>query len=181
MNNYKKIKELILLHGRIPIEHQQDFTVLDIIHFLNSEMIYKGKTDCPVCRAHHQTYKRTISKTLVYWLTVLKKLSKDGKKSVHFKDVDNYLYDRLKLNGSDYIILKHWNLIIPDLEVDEKSGKEVYTGKYSITSDGLRFLDGSLRVNKYLYFANGRVIKKSPELIGYIDPKNFDINDLTKL
>lgn len=180
MSNQEFLTQLMEGNG-VDHDNSKLFTIDEVRHWMNTQILQHGKTDCPCCKAHHQTYKRTISKTLVYWMTALRKLTKDGSKYIHFKTVDQYLYDRLQLNGSDYIILKKWYMIEPFTKVDPETNKETTTGEFTITKLGMDFLDGKIKVPKYLYFSNGKVIKKSKDEITFLDPKNFDINDLTKL
>lgn len=180
MSNQELLSKLMEGQG-VDQQNAPIFTIAEVRHWMNTNILEHGKVDCPCCKSHIQTYKRTISKSLVYWLTALRKLSKDGTKYVHFKKVDQYLYDRLQLNGSDYIIMKKWYFIQPFTKVDPKTGKETSTGEFIITRLGMDFLDGKIKVPKYLYFSNGKVIKKSKEEITFLDPKNFDVNDLTKL
>lgn len=166
--------------GKIPLDMQKDVTMKDLIHYLNTMILKDGSVDCLCCRSHIETYKRTISRALIYWMTALRKMSKNGQKYLHFKDVDQYLYERLKMNASDYIILKRWELIEVRTKLDKKN-KEVSTGEYTITQKGMDFLDGKIRVPKYVYLTNGRLIKTSPETISFIDAKNFDYEDLKQL
>lgn len=150
----------------------QRFTAKEIRMWMNNQTLLYGKTDCPCCRSHVQVYKRTVSTSQAYWLVLLNKFSKGGQKYVDHKVVSNRLYEALGRNASDYPLMMHWHLI-------DKSPVE--EGHYKISPNGIEYLNGKLQIPKYLYFANNKVFKKSTELVGFGDTKNFDKTDLTKL
>lgn len=150
----------------------QRFTGKQIRMWMNHQTLLHGKTDCPICRSHIQTYKRTISLSQVYWLILLNKYSKGGYRYVDHKVISNRLYEALGRNASDYPLMAHWGLI---------ECSPVTSGEYKITSKGIEFIEGKIKVPKYLYFANNKVFRSSPELISFDDSKNFDLTDITKL
>jgi hypothetical protein len=175
------LQEVIATHGRIPEELRDKFNVKELIHYLNTSIIEHGRVDCPACRSHVEIYKRTISRALIYYMFSMRKLTNNGSKYVKAKEVDMYLFDRLKMNPSDAIILKHWNLVEHQVKFDKKRQKDISTGEYRLTKQGNDFIDGIIDIPRYVYLANGKVIKTSPEKMKYIDATNFDLNDLKQL
>jgi hypothetical protein len=174
---HSELSDLIQANNnRIPLEAQSGVTVHQLIHYMNTHILADGKVDCPICKSHVQIYKRTVSRALVYYLYALRILSNDGVKYIKHKIVDQYLYDRLKLNASDYILLKWVGLIEPRMNEQDAS-----TGEFTITSLGKSWLDGHVTVPKYHFFANGKMIKVSPDKMSIDDAKNFNKIDLTKL
>lgn len=151
---------------------QHIFTIHDARRWMNNQTLIYGKTECPCCNSHIQTYRRTISSSQVYWLVLLNKFSKGGLRYVDFKIMSNRLYEALGRNASDYPLISHWGLI--ECDPDQ-------AGHYKITEKGKEFLAGTIQVPKYLYFTNNKVWKQSPEYISSHDTKNFDVTDLTKL
>lgn len=162
----------LMLNENVPTDDLQQFTGKEIRMWMNNQTLLYGKTDCPVCRSHVQSYKRTVSLSQVYWLILLNKYSKAGQKYVDHKVISNRLYEALGRNASDYPLMVHWKLI---------ECSPVTSGEYTITKLGIEFIQGKLEIPKYLYFANNKVFKRSRENVKFDSAKNFDVNDIVKL
>lgn len=150
----------------------QTFTGKQIRMWMNTQTLKYNAADCPVCRSHVQSYRRTISLSQVYWMILLNKITKGGQKYVDFKVVSTRLYEALNRNASDHPLLRHWGLV---------ESSPVSQGEYTITRKGIDFIEGKISVPKYLYFNNNRIYKQSQETIKFDDSKNFDLLDLKKL
>lgn len=153
-------------------EQQRRITISDVRRWMNVSTLNEGKTKCPCCLSHLQTYKRTVSASLVYLLMTLYKLTKGNTRYYDLKKADHYLYERTGRNASDTTVLRYYELI----EVDPDDA-----GMYKLTELGVNFISGLTKVPKYLYITNGKVWKKSTEMIDFHDCKKFDKQELTKL
>lgn len=139
---------------------------------------------CPTCHRKIGTYLNTITIGHVLLLERLYELCKERriKKSefvyVHRNELEDYVKENFGKTPNDFTskLSKH-NLIKKKAELKNDGNS---SGYWTITRDGAKFLDGKLRIPKWiLYQSDDLVLEVSKELIGVEDiTKDFNYNEL---
>lgn len=136
----------------------------------------KEGTTCPVCNRFDKIYRRPLNSGMAWALIALYKLDKK-------KPGWHHLLDEVPgLKGGDYGKLAEWGMIQGRDETKTDGNPE--NGFYRITAKGIFFVQGKVRVKKYLYFYHDRLWPvdegDSPETVSIQDAlgKKFDYNEL---
>lgn len=103
--------------------------------------------DCPVCTSLVKIYERRLYSTMVVWLIGLKHTAPSEDGWTHTNDIGETLFTQWGIKGiphhyGDFAKLKYWGLIEPRTD---PSGA-ARDGFYKITSKGIAFLNGNLKV-----------------------------------
>ncbi len=131
---------------------------------------------CPCCGQLVKLYKRTITHSMVYHLIKLYKLQQQSGSSqlqfFHMRQIGTP-----KSGGGDFSKLQYWGLIAPMAHV---MGAKKTSGKWRITTEGMRFVRNKLMVEKYAEVYNGSVQQFSGGMINVTDAINqqFDYKKL---
>jgi hypothetical protein len=111
----------------------------------------QGST-CPCCGRFGKVYKRKLHSSMVAVLVLLNRFQSLGYTHVH--TLINATTDpavAAAIRG-DFAKLRYWSLIEEGREVVKE--KHVGNGKWRITEAGVRFCEGSLMVQKYVWVYN---------------------------
>lgn len=107
---------------------------------------WKTGCACPACGQLVKLYPYSLNKNAARSLILIYKLAKASEDGwVH---VQNEFSDRynLKATAMSYIILKHWNLIVPMAGNDDPDKKS--SGYWAITKKGIAFVEHRIKLQK---------------------------------
>ncbi len=127
---------------------KQQSTLVEIKAYLQKHWL-KG-THCPACAQKVKLYKRKLTSGMAVALIRLYEASNaDPYNFVHITKLGH-------LNGGEFAQLKRWGLIE---EADNKDEFKRTSGMWAITEKGMRFVRGTVKVDKYIYTYNGKTIR----------------------
>ncbi len=112
---------------------------------------WEDGVNCPCCKQMVKLYKRKLTTTMMLGLI---DLNKHTQQPVHIKEIK-------VVNGGEFAQMKRWGLIEDDKNDDLTKRT---SGQWSITQKGKDFLNGMIRIPKYVFTYNGQTMKYSSEL-----------------
>ncbi len=115
----------------------------------HKKRIRKG-TKCVLCGRYDKVYARTPTSGMVVALSLMH----DGFKEKYVKHSD--LRKKLGNTGSDFTLMIFWGLI-------KRSSKT--RDYYRVTSRGLLWLQGKIKIARYAYVYHGKLLRLSKRLV----------------
>jgi len=129
----------------------------DRLRFIES-LNLEGEAICNCCNRRARINKAKVNSTLAAMLIRLYVLNQSSL-WVHVNDISPGQHSM----GRNFCILKHWGLAIPKAAgIDEDKNS---SGKWQITGVGKQFVRGSVRICKYAFVLDDKVLKYSDETI----------------
>jgi hypothetical protein len=135
-----------------------------------SDGLSEGVT-CPCCHQLAKAYRRTLNRTIVVPLLYAGRAAKLFRTTTPEYALTTKLWDfprMLRREGElsgDYGKLKHWGLTIPSEDAEGKARPRA--GLWQITPAGWEFMAGRLRVLKYVHLYDGKLIRRSGDLVSF--------------
>ena len=106
---------------------------------------------CPLCHQYAKLYKRKLNTGLAKFLLDLYKIGRHEE----YHHIASLLHFKTKTSGTDFYILKFWELIeekSKDINADTKT-----SGYWKITCKGIAFVEQRLKVPSHVCLYNGRL------------------------
>jgi hypothetical protein len=113
---------------------------------------------CPTCTQHAQVYRWSLYSTAVQALILFQRLG-GTTDFTHSNELKDYGYK----GQGDAARLRMWGLVERQSDQREDGGR---SGYWRVTSLGERFVLGQVRVPKYAWVYNGRVLRMDGEPVG---------------
>lgn len=138
-------------------------------------------TRCPCCQQYAKEYKRKITSSMAWGLILIYRyFRKEGdlRKWLH---IENYFKSIPNLPSSvrgDISKLSFWGLI--RRKEGERADGSKRVGYYKITERGVNFVEGKIRVSKFIYLYNNKVRGFGDEQVDLRDclSKKFNYDEL---
>jgi len=105
---------------------------------------------CPCCNQYVRIYKRRINAGMARWLINLYKMPREFQ---HIASI--YKFGRHSVSGTDYTVMKYWDLIQQKVNEDED---KKHSGWWRITDKGEQFVERRTAVLSHAHIYNSRLI-----------------------
>ena len=129
---------------------------------------------CPCCERWGKIYKRPLNSTMARSLMWLVNTPHRGDGWTHVPDVaPTWL-----LRAPQLTSLSYWGLVVPF----SKESKLLSSGLWKPTNNGIRFAHNELRVPKYVFLYNNRVLETTGEDVSIVEclGDKYDYNAITE-
>ncbi len=112
----------------------------------------KKGAECPCCRQRVQFYRRTLTSAMAHALIVIERHFRTNQDWLHVPKHLTAVGAKEASRGGDYAKLRDWDLIEP--RPGERDDSSTRTGFWKITSKGVAFVRGEIRVPKIIEIYN---------------------------
>ena len=138
----------------------------------------KPNLKCPGCKRPANVWRLSIHSTLARMLINL------YKKSVELNGhPDGWVHieafrPKSHTSGRDFCIVKHWGLA--EAKASDPSDEKRSSGMWSLTYNGMRWLEGKINIDKYVHVFDDHVMEFDGEKISILHAlgKRFDYQEL---
>lgn len=119
------------------------------------ERVREGAT-CPCCKRLAKVYKRKLNSGMAYFLIRLYR--KRGFRPTHINDFIGE--EKMTASMVGGVLLHQWGLIEEIPEWEQALSQEKYkSGFYRVTKLGAQFAENRVRVNKFVYLYDNRIVR----------------------
>lgn len=144
-----------------------------------SENLFAGiKQYCPTCDRQALLTKSCLNSTLVWMLIRLYRVSlRDFNKPREWVHINKFS-PRQHSSGRNFCIVHHWGLAISKSAAPEEDKKTA--GEWRLSEIGVEFIKREIRIPKYLFIFNNKVVRKGTDMWGIDDAlqKRFEYREL---
>jgi hypothetical protein len=135
---------------------------------------FKTGVRCPCCEQLVKKYKRAINSGMAMSLIRLHKMSEQKHTFYHLTD---FLGNSHGQWWSDFGKLQYWDLLLSMPNTDSKKKR---SGYWKITDEGKEFVKGRIKISKYGFFYNQKILGFEGPLVRIQDclAEKFDYEKL---
>jgi len=126
-----------------------------------SDLRNGAKKACPCCGRYAQIYKRKLHAGMTMQLIKLYRIG-GHERFIHVNEMANFFS-----GTGDMTKFKHWGCIIS--AENEPDSQTKTSGKWKITSKGVSFILGYIKLPECAYIYDDRLLSFSPQEIGVLD------------
>jgi hypothetical protein len=124
---------------------------------------YEKGCVCPCCGQYVKAYWRNIYSTVARDLIHLYRLQNNEDRYYHISDIRTSTS-----GGGDLAKLISWGLV-EEMPKDPNNVKQRTSGYWKITEKGKRFVENTLKVEKYAVYYNNKLLRYEGRLVGIKD------------
>jgi hypothetical protein len=114
---------------------------------------------CPCCDHMHRIYRRRVSRSQVRFMHDLATLSRQ-RTGIRLSFVDVREIAGAHMRGGDYAKLAYWGLV-------QRAPED--PGLWALTAKGWSFLQGRIRIPRYLWIEDGSVVREDSDTVDVHD------------